>query len=191
MPLGNKPYLLSLQIPESHAHVRDWWEETLVSISLPSSAPAKSTNQDPDVTKESDPSGMTSSSSSGDEPVNLKTEPVQTSFKLTFTPGQHVANRGPFDRWKSLWGSWVVEQVHNEDKSEDGLRDSSIQPKKVYFAGDTGYRSFSEGQDIDLAPTCPAFREIGEKFGSFDLALIPIGYVQLWIGVTLIDQYVD
>ncbi len=25
---------------------------------------------------------------------------------------------------------------------------------------------------------CPAFREIGERFGGFDLAMIPIGYAQ-------------
>lgn len=25
------------------------------------------------------------------------------------------------------------------------------------------------------APVCPAFKEIGEKFGGFDLGLIPIG----------------
>lgn len=27
------------------------------------------------------------------------------------------------------------------------------------------------------APVCPAFKEIGEKYGGFDLGLIPIGYV--------------
>ncbi|OBZ69735.1 N-acyl-phosphatidylethanolamine-hydrolyzing phospholipase D [Grifola frondosa] len=47
--------------------------------------------------------------------------------------------------------------------------------KKVYFAGDTGYRTVFEGEDEDAVPVCPAFAEIGERFGGFDLALLPIG----------------
>ena len=44
-----------------------------------------------------------------------------------------------------LWGSWCV-----------------LGPwHKFYFAGDTGY--------------CHAFEQIGNKFGPFDLAAIPIG----------------
>jgi N-acyl-phosphatidylethanolamine-hydrolysing phospholipase D len=40
--------------------------------------------------------------------------------------------------------------------------------RTIYFAGDTGY--------------CPTFKEIGERFGSIDLALIPIGaYRPRWI----------
>lgn len=62
------------------------------------------------------------------------------------TPNQHWSMRTPFNRNKSLWSSWVV-------KGPSGRR--------FYFAGDTGY--------------CPAFKEIGEEFGSFDLAAIPIG----------------
>ena len=49
--------------------------------------------------------------------------------------------------------------------------------RHVYFAGDTGYRTVRDGDDEDTAPRCPAFKEIGEKFGGFDLALLPIGYV--------------
>jgi L-ascorbate metabolism protein UlaG (beta-lactamase superfamily) len=40
--------------------------------------------------------------------------------------------------------------------------------RSVYFAGDTGY--------------APIFREIGERFGGFDLAMIPIGcYNPRWL----------
>lgn len=46
---------------------------------------------------------------------------------------------------------------------------------KVFFGGDTGYRAVMDGQDEDTVPVCPAFKEIGEKFGGFDLAMIPIG----------------
>ncbi len=48
-------------------------------------------------------------------------------------------------------------------------------PRKVYFAGDTGCRAFQDGQKEDELPTCPAFKEIGEKFDGFDFAMIPIG----------------
>lgn len=55
------------------------------------------------------------------------------------------------DSCKSLWGSWSIVGEHN----------------KVFFAGDTGY--------------CPAFKEIGNKFGPFDVGLIPIGaYCPRW-----------
>jgi len=47
--------------------------------------------------------------------------------------------------------------------------------KKVWFGGDTGYRSVRGGQDEDQVPVCPAFAEIGEAFGHFDFAMIPIG----------------
>ena len=47
----------------------------------------------------------------------------------------------------------------------------------MYFAGDTGYRTVLGGEDEDAVPRCPAFKEIGEKFGGVDLALLPIGCV--------------
>lgn len=38
----------------------------------------------------------------------------------------------------------------------------------TYRQSDTGYRATDKGQ------VCPAFKRIGERFGSIDLALIPI-----------------
>lgn len=49
--------------------------------------------------------------------------------------------------------------------------------KKVYFAGDTGYRTVRKGEDEDKVPVCPAFTEVGLNFGGVDLALLPIGCV--------------
>jgi N-acyl-phosphatidylethanolamine-hydrolysing phospholipase D len=46
---------------------------------------------------------------------------------------------------------------------------------KVWFGGDTGYKTICEGEKESDVPICPAFKEIGERFGGFDLALIPIG----------------
>lgn len=78
-------------------------------------------------------------------PVN-----TNTSFKLTAVPAQHFSGRGLFDRNCSLWVGWVLECEIAGEK------------KKCYFAGDTGYNSFD-------------FVSIGERFGSIDLSMIPIG----------------
>ncbi|PBK68407.1 Metallo-hydrolase/oxidoreductase [Armillaria solidipes] len=93
-----------------------------------------------------------------------------TSFKLTCTPAQHFTGRGVLDQGKTLWSSWAVEG----------------EGKKVYFAGDTGYRSVKDGEDEEERPVCPAFKEIGERFGGFDLAMIPIGaYNPRWFMSTI------
>lgn len=94
-------------------------------------------------------------SKSGDVPVQLK---------LTCLPSQHISNRGVLDRGATLWGSWAVEEIS-----------SASEPKKVYFAGDTGYRTVLAGEDEDKVPVCPAFAEIGERVGPFHFAMIPIG----------------
>ena len=66
--------------------------------------------------------------------------------KFIFTPSQHWSRRGLTDENKSLWGSWCV----------IGSR------QKFFFAGDTGY--YEE-----------VFKQIGRKYGPFDLSAIPIG----------------
>ncbi|KAK0183691.1 Metallo-hydrolase/oxidoreductase [Armillaria mellea] len=84
-----------------------------------------------------------------------------TSFKLICTPAQHFTGRGPARSGKD--------------------------PLKVYFAGDTGYRSVKDGEDEAERPACPAFKEIGEHFGSFDLAMILLGraYEPRWFMSTI------
>jgi len=73
------------------------------------------------------------------------------SVKITFTPSRHFSGRGLFDRFKTLWGSWVV-QAH---------------AGSVYFSGDGGYS--------------PSFAEIGAQFGPFDMAFLEDGaYNQDW-----------
>jgi L-ascorbate metabolism protein UlaG (beta-lactamase superfamily) len=70
---------------------------------------------------------------------------------ITFVPAQHWSRRTLVDRDVTLWGGWVIEG--------GGLR--------VIHTGDTGY-----SRD---------FRDIGERLGPFDLALIPIGaYAPRW-----------
>ena len=66
-------------------------------------------------------------------------------MKFVSTPTQHFSGRGLMDRNKTLWCSWSV--VGSE--------------YRFWFGGDTGYADF--------------FTHIGEKYGPFDLAAIPIG----------------
>ncbi|KAH6872822.1 beta-lactamase superfamily domain-containing protein [Alternaria rosae] len=90
-------------------------------------------------------------------------------------PCQHISARTPFDKAKTLWASWSVESGG----------------AKVYFAGDTGYRTVPSSipateDDYSAAyshlPTCPAFSQIGQHRGPFDLGLIPIGaYEPRWM----------
>lgn len=70
----------------------------------------------------------------------------RTNATITFTPANHWTRRGLFDRNKVLWGSWAV------------VDDSG---KSFWFAGDTAYAD--------------VFQQIGNRFGGFDLAAIPIG----------------
>ena len=73
------------------------------------------------------------------------------SARITFVPVQHWSRRTFTDRDQSLWGGWAIEG--------EGIR--------VIHLGDTGYS--------------PDFRDIGERLGPFDLALIPIGaYAPRW-----------
>ena len=77
------------------------------------------------------------------------------SIKLACTPTQHFSGRTAFGAGKTLWCSWVVEDAQSG--------------KKLYFAGDTAYKATS------AESPCPVFAEIGDLYGPFDLALLPIG----------------
>ena len=72
-------------------------------------------------------------------------------LQVTCVPAQHFSSRTLWDRDRTLWAGWILKA---------GL-------KTIYLAGDTGY--------------CPVFKEIGERFGPMDLAVIPIGaYEPRW-----------
>jgi N-acyl-phosphatidylethanolamine-hydrolysing phospholipase D len=73
------------------------------------------------------------------------------TLQITFVPVQHWSRRSLADANQSLWGGWVVQG--------EGLR--------VIHTGDTGYSK--------------DFRDIGERFGGFHMAFIPIGaYAPRW-----------
>ena len=94
------------------------------------------------------------------------------SINLTCTPSQHFSGRGVLDHGSTLWCSWVIETIHSACLQGNNESNSS---KKLFFAGDTGYRYVPKDRDEGEMPCCPAFREIGKTFGPFDLCLLPIG----------------
>ncbi|MCJ1304872.1 hypothetical protein MMC08_007685, partial [Hypocenomyce scalaris] len=90
------------------------------------------------------------------------------SVKLTCTPSQHFSGRALWDRMSTLWSSWVLECGTSTEPN-------TAAPPRLFFAGDTGYRYVPQEASEDEVPFCPAFREIGEQYGPFDLSLLPIG----------------
>jgi L-ascorbate metabolism protein UlaG (beta-lactamase superfamily) len=77
-------------------------------------------------------------------------------MKIVATPARHFSGRGLFDRNRTLWCSWVV--------SRDRW--------KIYHCGDTGMTS--------------QFKEIGGKYGPFDVAFIKIAaYNENWPDIHL------
>lgn len=72
-------------------------------------------------------------------------------LRMTLVPAQHWSGRGTRDRFKTLWGGYVLE-------TPAGV---------IYYAGDSGYGRF--------------FQQVRERFGPPRLAMIPIGaYEPRW-----------
>lgn len=75
------------------------------------------------------------------------------------TPAQHFSGRGITDRAHTLWCSWVIQSP----------------TKNLFFSGDSGYAAH--------------FKEIGEKYGPFDLAFMECGqYNKLWPAVHMFPE---
>ena len=82
-----------------------------------------------------------------------------SSMTFTATPSQHFSGRGLFDKDKTLWASWVI-------KGEN---------TNLFFSGDSGYFS--------------GFKEIGERFGPFDLTLMETGaYNHMWTEIHMLPE---
>src|SRR5215472_5645966 len=85
------------------------------------------------------------------EELDWWNEASVAGIPVTLTPAQHFSARTPFDRNRALWGGFVIASGE----------------RRIYFAGDTGYTS--------------AFKDIHERFGPVDIALLPIGaYEPRW-----------
>ncbi len=73
---------------------------------------------------------------------------IDSMFKITAVPTQHFSGRGSTDSNKTLWAGYVIEEL--------------LTSKVLYFVGDTGYNERD-------------FKEIGRRFPTIDLSLVPIG----------------
>lgn len=81
------------------------------------------------------------------------------SLRFTCAPARHFSGRGFSDRAATLWASWVIEAPD----------------AKIYFSGDSGYG--------------PHFKEIGERFGGFDFAMMECGqYNEKWHSIHMMPE---
>ncbi|MDN8613789.1 MBL fold metallo-hydrolase [Variovorax ginsengisoli] len=79
--------------------------------------------------------------------------------ELTATPAQHFSGRTLNDRDRTLWASWVIQTGG----------------QRIFYSGDSGYFK--------------GFREIGERFGGFDLAMMENGaYDAYWPAVHMTPE---
>ncbi|MES2887524.1 MAG: MBL fold metallo-hydrolase [Pseudomonadota bacterium] len=69
---------------------------------------------------------------------------------LTAAPAHHFSGRTLWDRNSTLWASWAINVAGTE---------------RIFYSGDTGYH--------------PTFREIGQRLGPFNLALMENGAYNL------------
>jgi L-ascorbate metabolism protein UlaG (beta-lactamase superfamily) len=75
------------------------------------------------------------------------------------TPSRHFSGRSLTDRNSTLWCSWVM----RGEKSS------------LFYSGDSGYG--------------PHFKEIGQKYGPFDLTLMECGqYDKRWAGIHMVPE---
>ncbi|WP_326114793.1 MBL fold metallo-hydrolase [Paenibacillus alginolyticus] len=78
---------------------------------------------------------------------------------LACTPATHFSGRSMTDRGASLWCSWVIKGKQSN----------------IFFSGDSGYSSH--------------FKEIGQKYGPFDLTLMECGqYDDRWSDIHMMPE---
>lgn len=91
--------------------------------------------------------------------LNWWEEMNENNVRLVFAPARHFSGRGLTDRWKTLWGSWVIKGIN----------------ETIYFSGDSGYDTH--------------FKLIGEKYGPFDFAMIECGqYNEKWEEIHMMPE---
>ncbi len=86
-------------------------------------------------------------------------EVIFKNIKLACTPAQHFSGRKFSNSQSTLWSSWVI----------------SSESANLYFSGDGGYGTH--------------FKDIGEKYGPFDLALLECGqYNKMWPDIHMFPE---
>lgn len=145
-PLGNKKWFDDAGV--SNSTELDWWQSRQLTLSK---------QADGAIPEHADVDGVVSV-------PHDETNTIEATFECL--PAQHGSGRTATSAGLSLWASWSI----------------SSGDKKVWFGGDTGYRAVPElpadEDDYDEKykfPHCPAFKDIGDLRGPFDLGLIPIG----------------
>lgn len=80
-------------------------------------------------------------------------------INLIAAPARHFSGRGLSDRNKTQWASWIIQGKYEQ----------------IYFSGDSGYG--------------PHFKEIGEKYGPFDFAMMECGqYNKNWEAIHMMPE---
>jgi L-ascorbate metabolism protein UlaG (beta-lactamase superfamily) len=80
-------------------------------------------------------------------------------IQLACTPARHFSGRTLTDRFATLWSSWVI----------------TTSDTRIFFSGDSGYG--------------PHFKQIGKKYGPFDLTLMECGqYDKRWPNVHMLPE---
>jgi len=80
-------------------------------------------------------------------------------LELVFTPSRHFSGRGLNNRFSTLWGSWIIKGSTHN----------------LFFGGDSGY--------------FPGFKEIGDKYGPFDLTFLECGaYNENWSEIHMMPE---
>ncbi|MDP4170893.1 MAG: MBL fold metallo-hydrolase, partial [Bacillota bacterium] len=75
------------------------------------------------------------------------------------TPARHFSGRSLLDRDATLWCSWIINGMETN----------------IFFSGDSGY--------------APHFKEIGEKYGPFDVTLMECGqYDERWASIHMVPE---
>ena len=78
------------------------------------------------------------------------------SLEMTALPARHFSGRSAFNRYETLWSSFVLQGAHH----------------RVYYGADSGLWD--------------GFAEIGQKYGPFDLTMLEIGaFNELWAAIHL------
>jgi len=91
--------------------------------------------------------------------LNWWDEILLDELQFVCAPARHFSGRGILDRNSTMWASWII-------KSENF---------SIYFSGDSGYG--------------PHFKEIGEKYGHFDFAMLECGqYDKRWESVHMMPE---
>lgn len=80
-------------------------------------------------------------------------------LRFVCAPAQHFSGRGLSDRGSTLWSSWIIKSTS----------------ENIFFSGDSGYG--------------PHFKEIGQRFGPFDFAMLECGqYNTMWQEIHMLPE---